>query len=484
MARRSSFHHWSWSASPRTLMIMDHIDRYSILEPDRVAVESEDRPYTYRQLSALISKATGALSGYRVRKGDLVAIWGGNDVATLIATWAVPRVGGVALPMNTRWSEAEARRVMDVAVPALVLGDGSQPDLGRQVLGLDGLQNGRPHDPEPHEPSDVHSVFATSGTGGAEKLVKLTWENHDSSALASSEVVPLRSYSSWLVVLPLFHIGGFAAAYRTFRAGGKVVLHAGFDAAAVAKALQSVTHASLVPTMLRDVLAAHEGPYSALTEAVLVGGAACPPGLVARARLAGLPVAPTYGMTETASQVATAAPTERRAGGLTVLPGVELEAGRGPDELDRIRVSGPMVSPGYLGEPSRKRGQWFETGDLGYVDSDQRLVVVSRFDDVIVTGGENVVPGDVEAALLTHPHVAHAAVYGVPDDRWGQRVEAAVVPAPDVPLDETALREAVAAQLAGFKVPKSWRFVDKLPLLTNGKVDREALRVASVEESL
>ena len=465
----------------RTLLSMDHVDRRNILEPDRVALDFKDHTFTYRHLSTLISQASGALSGYQVGKGDVVAIWGGNDVATLVAMWAVPRVGGVILPLNTRWSEAETRRILDVAKPALVLGNGTEPDVGRQVLALDGLQNGRPHDPEPFEPSDIHSVFATSGSTGEEKLAKLTWENHDAAALAAGELIPVRPYSSWLVVLPLFHIGGFAAAYRTFRAGGRVVLHADFDAATVAKALQDVTHASVVPTMLRDILAQHDGPYCALIEAILVGGAASPPGLLARARLAGLPVAPTYGMTEAASQIATALPTQRDAGGLTVLPGLDVSAGTGPDQLDRIRVAGPAISAGYLGEPARKRGAAFETGDLGYFDDHQRLVVIGRADEIIVTGGENVAPADVERVLLSHPWVSHVAVYGVADERWGRRVEAAIVLAPDAPLDEPALVEFASGEMAAFKVPKSWRFVDRLPLLANGKVDRDALQAAAEE---
>lgn len=461
---------------------MDHIDRYNILEPDRVALEFGEGSLTYRELSTLVSRASGALRGYQVGTGDVVAIWGRNDPATVVAMWAVPRMGGVLFPLNTRWSETETRRALDLAKPVLVLGDGTEPAVGRRVLGLESLQSGRPRDPVPHEPSDIHSVFATSGSTGSEKLVKLTWENHDASALASSELIPFRPHNSWLVVLPVFHVGGFAAIYRTFRAGGKVVLQSEFDAVPVARALRQVSHASLVPTMLRDVLAEDEGPYDAPIEVVLVGGAASPPGLLARAIMAGLPVAPTYGMTETASQIATGLPGERQAG-LTVLPGLEVETGRGPDHLDVIRVTGPVVSPGYLGQPSRSPGEAVATGDVGYLDTQRRLVVVGRVDDVIVTGGENVVPGEVESALLTHPRVSQAAVYGVADERWGQRVEAAVVIADDAPPDEHVLAEFVSGQLASFKVPKSWRFLDRLPLLSNGKVDREALQKASAPES-
>jgi O-succinylbenzoic acid--CoA ligase len=222
---------------------------------------------------------------------------------------------------------------------------------------------------------------------------------------------------------------------------------------------------------------------------VLLGGGPAPRALLTAAHERGVPVLQTYGLTEAASQVTTLAPDEalRRLGsaGLPLAGAtlrIDIDGRRAePGEVGEVLVAGPIVTPGYLHRPGSTaeaiRDGWLHTGDLGTVDDEGYLTVVDRRDDLIVTGGENVYPAEVESVLLEHPAVGECAVVGVPDGRWGQRVTAVVVPAagaaPDAPALEAFLRE----RLAGYKVPRAialWR--EPLPRTASGKVQRHVVR--------
>jgi O-succinylbenzoic acid--CoA ligase len=250
-------------------------------------------------------------------------------------------------------------------------------------------------------------------------------------------------------------------------AGAALILHRRFDAAATAEALGSgATHASLVATTLIRLLEVRDR-FPETVRGVLVGGGPAPAALLARARAAGLPALHTYGLTEAASQV-----TAERLGdadGATAgwpLPGVEVRVSQGA-----IEVRGPTMMLGYLGEPPLSG--WFQTGDLGELDHRGRLVVHARRSDLIVSGGENVYPAEVEAALLSHPHVSDCAVLPWPDEKLGQVGCAAVVLRRPVAVDD--LREHCRARLAGFKVPRRFTIVDELPRNAAGKTNRPAL---------
>jgi O-succinylbenzoic acid--CoA ligase len=448
---------------------MDHIDRWNILEPDQVALEIPDRTLTYRELSTLVSRGSGALAGYGVKPGDRVAVWVENDLASLVALWAVPRMGAVVVPVSSRLTHPQVVAQLNLVDPALVLG--SDAPTGREAVATESLFDGRPSIPHPHGPGDLHSVFFTSGSAGEPKGVRLTWGNHEASASAAAQRQPVGPDDRWLAVLPLFHLGGFAVTYRMFRAGGSVSLEPEFDAGRIAEALDTVSYASLVPTMLRAVLAERPEGFGGAIKAVLVGGTHVPVGLQEAARAGGLPIVATYGMTETASQVATASPIDPPGSGALPLDGVDLSAGT-EGTVQAITVDGPMVSPGYWGEPDRDGP--LETRDVGYLDGAGRLHVVGRSDDVIISGGENIHPADVEAALQSLPAVQAAAVFGVPDDDWGERLEAAVVLQDPLATPEIVDRD-LRQSLPDFMVPKRWHVLAELPLGPTGKVDRTAL---------
>jgi O-succinylbenzoic acid--CoA ligase len=322
--------------------------------------------------------------------------------------------------------------------------------------------------------ADAYVVVPTSGSSGEPRGVILTRGNVAASVDASQRRLGNGPHDRWLVTLPLFHVGGLSIVWRSLAAGGSIELHRRFDADMAIAALRSgsVTMASLVPTMLHRILERDPGPYEGLS-AILLGGARASAALVERALLAGLPVLQTYGMTETCSQVATVERgTAIQALGTVGPPlhgfAVSLEGGE-------ILVDGPAVSPGYVGEPARIGPH--RTGDLGCVDEHGRIVVTGRLDGVIVTGGENVHPGVVEAAIESIPSTGQAVVFGAADDEWGE-VVVAVVEARSEDLPRIA--GDVRPLLARHEVPQRWFAVDTLPLLPNGKPDRSAVRAFGI----
>jgi O-succinylbenzoic acid--CoA ligase len=322
----------------------------------------------------------------------------------------------------------------------------------------------------------VQSILYTSGTTGRSKAAQLTGAAHLASARSTAQLLDLDERTRWLCCLPLFHVGGLAILHRCALVGGAVLLHERFDAAAAAAALwrEGATHASLVATTLQRTLDASadlSAPPS--LRAVLVGGGPAPAPLLERARRAGLRVLHTYGLTEASSHVTCEPPGE--ADGATAGPAVpltEVRVARG-----EIEVRGPTLFSGYLGdEPATGaalRDGWLRTGDLGALDERGRLVVHARRSDLILSGGENVYPAEIEAALLAHPAVVEAAVVGRPDAEWGQSVAAAV--ALRAPCSEAELAHFLRARLAPFKQPRAWLVLQALPRNAAGKVDRAAL---------
>ena len=303
---------------------------------------------------------------------------------------------------------------------------------------------------EQHDLDAPALTVRTSGSTAEPKEVELTYGNWLWSALGSAVALGHPASERWLCALPLTHVGGLSILLRSVIAATTVLLHERWNTEAVLLGLDDATIVSLVPTTLQRLLDAGLREPPALRHALL-GGAPIPPALLERAREAGVPVTPTYGLTEACSQVAT--------------DGVPLFCTR--VELDgdgEILVSGPTVAGGGM----------LRTGDLGRWAGDGRLEVVGRKADTIITGGENVAPAEVEAVLEQHPAVAEAAVHGRPDPEWGEAVVATVVLSGEATADE--LRAYAAERLDGFKVPKAITTrTARLPRTASGKLLRRAL---------
>lgn len=311
---------------------------------------------------------------------------------------------------------------------------------------------------------DIAVVIATSGSTGVPKGVQLTAAALSASAVASIRRIGVRPADRWLCCLPTFHIAGIGVLVRSLIAGTDPVISPAVDAGTLASS--NCRHVSLVPTQLRRLLDAGCPPGPVRT--VLLGGAAAPGDLLADARAAGWRVVTTYGMSETC--------------GGCVYDGLPLDGVLvDTDAGGRIRITGPVLFSGYRLRPGLTRAVmddgWFRTADLGHFGPNGRLLVRGRADDVINSGGEKIVPGEVEAVLGTSGGVADVVVIGVPDPEWGEAVTAFVVPAdaavlPDAERLKASVREAVSAHAA----PKRILVVPEFPLLPSGKPDRAALR--------
>ena len=313
-------------------------------------------------------------------------------------------------------------------------------------------------------PAGTLAVVFTSGSTGAPRGIVLSVASFLAAAAASAEHLGWRDDDRWLLALPLAHVGGFAVLLRCLVARRPAVLPDPDEP--LAEALARATLASLVPTQLDALLADPTWRPPAHLRAILLGGAAASPALLERAAARGVPYLATYGMTETWGQVATQPlETAGTRAALAPLPGVTIEAGRGRPAP--IRILTPTRATGILGEPPSTG--WLATSDLGRLDERGHLQVTGRADDVLITGGENVHPLEVEAHLVAGPGVAAACVFGVADERWGQVVAAVVVRRPG--FDRDALVAHLAA-LGPHHRPRRLAYLDALPVGATGKVDR------------
>lgn len=296
-------------------------------------------------------------------------------------------------------------------------------------------------------------TVATSGTTGAPKRITLTLGNIEAAAVASEEHLGHDSSDNWLLAMPLTHVGGMSIVARQLFTGGSITAFDSFEAGEIAEALKSaVTMVSVVPTMLRRLIP--HGPFGGL-RAVLVGGGPIPRGLLEEAHDVGLPVLPTYGMTETFGQVATLRPNAQLAYHVHPLPGVDIEIRQGRIALRSDQVSAQVVGP----------DGWFVTSDLGAL-TDGALEVLGRADNMIISGGVNVDPGRIEAALA--PHADDVAVLGLPDDEWGEIVTCVYV-------GQTDLERIADELLDGPQRPRRFVRVDRIPRTAIGKYDRSAI---------
>lgn len=476
--------------------------------PDAPAVRlprgfgAEPRELTYRELGRLAARAAARLAEAGVDAGDRVAVALPGTVEHVAAIHAVSRLGAVLVPVDPRLDAATLRARVDRAGAHLLVTADRPSDPPCPVLAAGALTDPANATadlppPAPQPPDGLCSIVFTSGSSGRPDPVQLTHGNHLASATASAFNLGIDRRDDWLCCLPLVHVGGLAIVLRSVLYGTTLTLMDGFDPVRVAELLRAgrVTLASLVPTMLRRLLALEEPLVPAAgsdpdLRAILLGGGPADPELIERAWRAGLPVLATYGMTETASQVATV-PLERlpaAAGGSAPaagsvgapLLGAEI-AIRNPDdraplpagEVGEVWVRGPMVSPTAPTASLDEKPGWLRTGDLGRLDEGGDLWVIGRRDQVIVTGGENVSPERVETALGTHPAVSECTVVGVEDPEWGRMVAAAVVPHdPDRPPEPESLAGWCRERLAPYEVPKRWRLVSALPRTATGKPRR------------
>jgi O-succinylbenzoic acid--CoA ligase len=495
-------------------VLSDWLTHRAATTPDRIALIAGGRSWTFATLDAEATRTARRLARHGVRAGDRVATVLPNGPASAVLVHALLRVGAILVPLNTRLSDVElAWQIADVAPRLLIVDDRSaalvrgipQESRTLPVLHLDAagspLLGSSDADSDAateaplqlaHDPAAILAIIYTSGTTGRPKGAMLTVGNFWWSAVGSALNLGTHADDRWLACLPLFHVGGLSIVLRAAIYGIAAVVHEGFDPVAVNRALddERITIVSVVAVMLQRMVDARGAvPYPSSLRTVLVGGGPVPRALLEHCAALGIPVVQTYGLTETASQVATLAPDEalRKIGasGRALYPNririARADGDANPGEVGEILVRGPVVMAGYLGQPDETARTitdgWLHTGDIGHIDAEGCLVVLDRRDDLIITGGENVYPAEVEAALLEHAEVAEAGVIGIEDRAWGQRVVAFVrMRGAGGAETSEALRLHCRERLAGYKVPSEIRVVDgPLPRTASGKLQRRLL---------
>ena len=417
----------------------------------------------------------------------MVAVVGDVSFATITALLALLEDRVPFVLLHPRWTRMETNRAVTLAGARLFVGaDGRATPVTNVRTGETAVGAGLD--------VDTACIVFTSGTSGRPRGAVLRRGALVRSAAAHAEVFGWQAGDRWLLGLPTAHVGGLMIVIRCLVARRTVVLggrrfDGSFDAEATRTAVERhrVTLLSVVPTMLGRLVGSAVRPCPSSLRAVLVGGAAASPALITRARRAGWPVFATYGLTEACSQVATQRPGAESPAPHGVgppMPGLDLRIRAADGVVGPIEVRGASLFDGYLAEPGaaleRPFGAdgWFDTGDLGMVDEQGSLRVLGRAAHRIVTGGENVDPAEVEAAVAEWPGAAAVCVVGCEDREWGERVAAVVARGEsfDASGGLPGLERHLAARLAGFKRPRRWRVVEELPMAHSGKVDCDACR--------
>ncbi len=481
-------------------LMPDWLRRRARLTPNRPALRAGPEQLSFSDLDHRVDLAAAELNRHGVTEGTRVALLLGNGIPFAVLVHALARLRAVAVPLNARlaapelaWQLRDCRAAVLVhdtrlAGPAGAASSGA-PHLTRLEAGsIDGAAaapGATVARGDRLDLSTVQGIIYTSATSGRPKGVMLTYGNHWWSAVGSALNLGLNLDDCWLAALPLYHVGGMAILWRSVIYGIAVVIHDRFDADAVNCEIErgQVTLISVVGTMLQQMLDVQGGrPYAPTLRCALLGGGPASGDLLERCVRLGVPVAPTYGLTEAASQVATLLPDEvpsqPGSSGKPLFP-TDIRIDTSGGEIGEILVRGPTVMAGYADRPEETarvlRDRWLHTGDLGHVDHDGYLYVVDRREDLIVTGGENVYPTEVERALLLHPTVVDAGVIGLPDERWGQAVAAVVKLAPGSATREDDLKDFCARHMAHYKVPRRIWLSDDVPR-AGGKVLRSVLR--------
>ncbi|MBM6618054.1 o-succinylbenzoate--CoA ligase [Bacillus suaedaesalsae] len=469
------------------------------LTPDRVALQKDNQQLTFQQLHENVSIITKKLHCLGIKKDARVAILAPNSIQMVELLHACKYIGVITVLLNTRLTTHELVWQIEDADVEAVFADGNYFDLlgdsSANVIPLEVLNETQPKEDglciqTEFELGKPDTIMYTSGTTGSPKGVIHTYGNHYYSAVGSALNLGLHHHDVWLACVPFFHVSGLSILMKSVIYGMKVIIHEGFDPKVINHSIQTenVTMISLVSTMLQQVLTDLKESNQTYPEAlrcVLLGGGPAPKSLLERSKELGIPVYQTYGMTETASQIVTLSPeyslTKLGSAGKPLFHSQVkiMNEGKMQESLQpgEIVVKGPTVTSGYYKREEATLASiqdgWLSTGDIGYLDEDGFLFVLDRRKDLIISGGENIYPAEIESVLLSHLSIQEAGVIGKDDDRWGQVPVAFVVA---TGITESEVKKYCLERLAKYKVPAEVRFVTELPRNATNKLQRHKLQ--------
>lgn len=482
--------------------------------PQRLALQAGQTYWTFRELDQRVMRLAGQFAACDVLEGTRVAVLAKNSLAYVVCVHALMRLGAILVPLNTRLTLDELRwQVSDVKASLLVSDSAFTDSAVRVAENLPALRvvhlvteanaaavtlQDVPEREVPLRPlidlQATQAILYTSGTTGQPKGVSITYGMHWWNAIGSVLNLGLQADDCWLACLPFFHIGGLSILMRSVIYGSSVVVLEKFDAQEVNRCIRedNVTLISVVAVMLQRMLSAlnadsERARYPSTLRCILLGGGPAPYSLLEACAQRSIPVVQTYGLTEACSQAATLAPADalRKLGsaGRPLLPvqlRIMIDGHVAPvGEPGVICLKGPTITPGYVDRPAATaqvlQDGWFTTGDIGYLDEEGYLYVLDRRSDLIVSGGENVYPAEIEAVLQAHPDVEEAGVCGQADAQWGQVPVAFVRLRAGRQTNQEALLLYAKEHLARFKLPKALYFVNELPRNSSGKLLRREL---------
>lgn len=460
------------------------------LTPDRIALRFMGEVWTFGQLYNEANEFAERLHAKGIQPGMRIAILSSSNAELVIAIHGCLQLSCELVMLNERLSEVELNYQLHDSKPDILLIDNHERIISySQRFSFNDIYS---HERKAYSidrdwPKErTISIMYTSGTTGRPKGVRQSLENHVMNATGSALHLGVHPDDCWLCIVPLFHISGFSILMRSVLYGMKVSLHTKFDPEKVVDEILdgAATRMSLVSVMLQRIVSILENRnqhFPDSFQSMLVGGGPVPLSYLERAIERNIPVLQTYGMTETSSQTTTLSSEDAirklgSAGKPLFFADVRID---GEEKMGEICIKGPHVTTGYIGAAESKKpliDSWLHTGDIGYLDEEGYLFVVDRRSDLIISGGENIYPAELEQALVKHPAVVEAGVTGRQDDKWGHVPIAFVVVTEQVTIDE--LKNFMETQIASYKLPKEYHFIDALPRNgANKLVRRELLKL-------
>lgn len=470
------------------------LTKQAALSPEKTAIELEDgTKITFSELQMRSYTFARQLAGIGVKEGSKVAVLSQNHLDMVVSIHALSYLQAVVVLLNTKLSTVELTDQLKSSEAMLLL----TTETLQQAKSLPfhfqqtftDIKSLPKCDIKLTEEINLFTPFTmmfTSGTTGKPKMVIHTYGNHWWSAIGSTLNLGLHQDDKWLLTLPMYHVGGLSILMRSVITGMEVYLMSKYTPAALFEAIKNkhITIASIVSVMLKDLLDMLKTESMPETvRCLLLGGSAVPEPLLKEVKRKALPVFQSYGMTETSSQIVTLSAENALekigSSGKPLFPAQVEIWDKDEKSVGEIAVKGPMVFGGYEKRPDANAeafsNGWFKTGDLGYIDNEGFLFVMERRTDLIISGGENIYPGEIENVLLEIEGVQEAAVAAKGDEKWGQ-VPAAFVVTEQNSVTETMIMTYMKSSLASYKLPKEVHFIKQLPRNATNKIMRHRLK--------